>query len=214
MAGFFLHTVTGALSGAAVCSTALWAPSLLEKWYLFPVSVFVAAAGSAIPDIDSENGIPSRIIFPLLACVTSGGTAGFIYGNLGMGWQSAAIGGVLAFFTVNIVLRILFHAVTKHHGAFHSIPGALCSASLVLLILMLASVSVETTFLISGGWCAGYISHLVVDELFDKRSGRTFTLFAETRITTMILYGLTILTLFSTKDYLLKMLLLFIPESS
>ena len=154
-------------------STALGVGYGAAAWYVMGFSpiqgalagAFTAVAGM-LPDLDSDSGRPVKEIFGLLAAIA----------------PLLLVGRVLAWFrlppdreTVMLTLMLLYlffryvaagvvKKVSVHRGMFHSIPAMIISGELACLAYPSDVPSVK--FLMGFGTILGFLSHLLMDELW------------------------------------------------
>ncbi len=121
--------------------------------------------GSLLPDVDADNSIPVRITFNLLA-ISSGFLITFALRDslpLTRLW-------LLAMATVIIVrypVFELFRRYTCHRGLIHSIPMAVLLAQITAVTGFYGMGSSPRDAWLYGGFLfAGFITHLLLDELF------------------------------------------------
>ena len=119
-----------------------------------------------LPDLDSDNGRPVREMFGLLGAVA----------------PLLLVNRVTAFFglpgdpeTVMLVVIALYLAIkyggatlvsrlSVHRGMFHSLPALIIAAEAVYLAYPGPRASVK--LLMAGGVAVGFLSHLLLDELY------------------------------------------------
>ena len=198
MAGFRDHLTAAAVIGA-ICVTVLpysiTSITMIEQLLLF----FILVISTEIPDLDSDNSKPVRIVYSILVIILPILTTYFIevFGFLPyfeiINYEKYAI--ILAFIFSLILFAILFWTtliLTKHRGVIHTIPMALFSASLIATIFNdIGSNLANLVFLFS---FIGVITHLVLDEIYSifkmsKSFGSALKLYDKNNITgTFILY--------------------------
>jgi membrane-bound metal-dependent hydrolase YbcI (DUF457 family) len=160
MAGFRMHitvsTLCGLGYGAAAVKPLGFAP---ETAFL---AAGITAVGGMLPDLDSDSGVPVRELSGLAAAViplllvprldatgmsTDGilATLGFLY--------------LLIRYGLGFVLR----RCSVHRGMFHSIPAMLIFG---LLVYLEYHGGMRTRLLLAGGVMLGFLSHLVLDEIY------------------------------------------------
>jgi len=162
MANFQTHFNVAAF-GSAIGASIAYYSSLVDK----PEAILLFSAGiigGILPDIDSDNSTPTKIMQYIFANLISLFVL-FKYigvypiGNLVMIWIGSFLGSLFLFY--------LFNKLTHHRGMFHSIPAAFVawfSFSLVFYYLL------HYNYLIS--WYFGmfvffgYIIHLLLDEIY------------------------------------------------
>ena len=163
MADFSTH-VFGA---AAVCS---FGATFCTKLLALPMAegLMLAVAGTVggiLPDIDLKVSWPSRLLFTLL-----GGIAALVwlFANIerltALELWFAAVG---VFLVVRYPLQWLFHSLTVHRGALHSLAAALM-AGLAMAAggTHLLGADPAFSWLLAFFLAAGYVLHLVLDELY------------------------------------------------
>ena len=163
MADFSTH-VFGA---AALCSFgATFATKLLALPMTEGLMLTVAGTvGGILPDIDLKVSWPSRLLFGLLGAVAA---LSWLFANVPRLtvlelWLAAV--GIYAL--VRYPLHWLFHAVTVHRGALHSLAAAVMAALLMAAGgTHLLGADPATSWLHALFLGAGYVLHLVLDELY------------------------------------------------
>jgi hypothetical protein len=163
MANFKTHFFTAAgLSGVAAisCMKAGITPSTET-----PILLGLGTLGGLLPDIDSENSVPIRISFTLLAFLLAFLTMFLFVGRYTVLELAAIWLGV--FLGVRYMILELFIAFTTHRGAIHSVLAALffglgtASLSYHLFERPYLSSWLYGCFII-----LGFLIHLLLDELF------------------------------------------------
>ena len=163
MASFKSHISFGILT-AAVLSVVLFSFAWVSG--VFALLIFVLTIiGSMLPDIDSDTGIPVRILFGVLA--VTGLVGSFVYlddletmTNFQRGLVSIGTG-----LCVYFIIGKIFRHFTVHRGIFHSIPAALLMGVISIAIADLFYLEIKPLFSIGLAVTAGYLCHLVLDEL-------------------------------------------------
>ncbi|NND90839.1 MAG: hydrolase [Granulosicoccus sp.] len=162
MADFNTHIFGAAavVSLGATCCTKLLSLGVAEGLML----TVAGMVGGILPDIDLKQSQPSRALFTALGTLAA------------LAWMFASIqgytalelwlGAIAVYVLVRFPLWWLFHSVTTHRGILHSLIAAIMAG---VLMCALAWRHLHTTELLS--WLlglfmtAGYIIHLVLDEL-------------------------------------------------
>jgi membrane-bound metal-dependent hydrolase YbcI (DUF457 family) len=114
-----------------------------------------------LPDLDSDSGKPVRELFGLLAAVA----ALICFHRLGNGDKELRL--LLAacvYLMVRFGLAFLVKQLTEHRGMFHSLPAAAIAGLATFLIF--ADGQLLSTLALAGGVFLGFLSHLVLDELY------------------------------------------------
>lgn len=161
MASYRGHLTLSAPLGAGYGALALLRPEF--DWGVVFLGAGLTTIGGLVPDLDSDSGVPVRELFGL----TAAAVAILIYHPLreqGVPLEEALVFMALGYLLVRYVLANLFRRFTVHRGMFHSLPAMLITGLLVyhgypsrdfLLKLYLA-----------GGIMVGFLSHLVLDEIY------------------------------------------------
>lgn len=161
MAAYREHiTVSGILGVAyAFASVFLFGYSLVQAAI---VTVLTWVAGM-LPDLDSESGRPIREL--------SGVVAAFVPLILLQNAQAVGIRGdralLFAIVTYGVVKyggAFLLGKLTVHRGMFHSIPALLIAAELTFLAYHSDELRVRVLMAVGVG--IGFLSHLVLDEMY------------------------------------------------
>jgi hypothetical protein len=143
----------------------------------------MVAIGSFLPDVDSSSALPFRIVFYSLGIIAAVATLIWTTNNYSPSWEiipylnnhptlnfkTIVIIGLplIAFFTVRFILGSIFKKFTKHRGIFHSIPMTLISVlGALTLFKTFSNFNDNTQLLLSISLGIGFISHLVLDEIY------------------------------------------------
>ncbi len=161
MAGFRTHITVSSALGIAVGAAAVQPLG-------FPTDSAILAAGltavgGMLPDLDSDSGIPIREMFGLAAVVLpltliprlahmhvtqEGILAAILFGYLAIRYLGSRV----------------FKHFTVHRGMFHSIPAMLIAG--LVIYLGYHSPDRRLRMLLGTGVMLGFLSHLVLDELY------------------------------------------------
>jgi hypothetical protein len=169
MAGFKTHITTSTVLGVGYGAAGFF---LLDA----PVETCLLAGGlcsvsGMLPDLDSDSGTPVRemsafvaAIIPMLMIER--------FQTLGLSRESMALAAGAMYLLVRFGLVEIFKRYTVHRGMWHSIPACLTCGLLAFLIV--AGQDLDIRLFKAGGVVAGFMSHLVLDEIwsFSLRSGR------------------------------------------
>ena len=162
MASYRGHLAFSSLLGAGFGAAGMlrgpfdWGPAFL--------GFGLTTLGGLVPDLDSDSGVPVRELFGIAAFLAPL----LLYGQLANDKELSPeqrivmMAGVYLF--VRYILSGLFKRWTVHRGMFHSIPALLISG----LVVFLAYPSTDPTLRIylATGVMIGFLSHLVLDELY------------------------------------------------
>jgi hypothetical protein len=161
MASYRGHLAFSAALGAAY-------GGLGVAWWDFDWGAALLAAGlttlgGLLPDLDSDSGVPVRELFGIAAAVTPF----LLYQHLrdrGLSGEQVlvALAGVYLF--IRYGLSQVFKRWTVHRGMFHSVPALLIAG--LAFYLGYHSPSRTLRLFLAGGVMVGFLSHLVLDEIY------------------------------------------------
>ncbi|MDR3108065.1 MAG: metal-dependent hydrolase [Planctomycetaceae bacterium] len=204
MGNFRQHLTTSTLTGAvygvtgAVCG-------------LPTTSCLLAGGGCSLagllPDIDSNSSRSFQECIYLAAGVTAMLCANRLK-EFPINPEVVTLVGVGVFLFVRFVIGTVICKVTSHRGMCHSIPAAIIATEIAFLI---STGSVEIRIFKAFGLFCGFISHLILDEIFSidlqghriKKSFGTALKFFDPKstTTTVFVYGtLVALLLVTTQE--------------
>jgi membrane-bound metal-dependent hydrolase YbcI (DUF457 family) len=160
MAGFRMHITVSTLCGIGYGAAAV-KPLGFQPETAF-LAAGVTAVGGMLPDLDSDSGRPVRemsglaaVVIPVLLVprlAAAGMTQDGILATLG-----------LLYLLVRYGLGFVLRHVSVHRGMFHSIPAMLIFG---LLVYLEYQGEMRTRLLLGGGVMIGFLSHLVLDEIY------------------------------------------------
>lgn len=163
MANFKTHLFTAAgISGvAAIACMKADVTTAMETPILFGLGTL----GGLLPDIDSDNSVPIRISFNLLAFFLAFVTMFVFIGRYTVLELAAIWLGV--FVGVRYVVLEFFIAFTVHRGAIHSLLAAVFfGLGTVSLAYHVFDKSYQLAWLYGFFIAFGFVIHLALDELF------------------------------------------------
>jgi hypothetical protein len=161
MASFVGHISLSAALGAAYGSLGAyyyqldWGPALLGAG--------LTTIGGMLPDLDSDSGVPVREMFGLGAVLVPFLLLRRLI-NLELTFEQLVVVMAGIYLLVRYGLSEIFKRMTVHRGIFHSIP-AMMIAGLTIFILY-HSPDVTLRIYLAIGTMIGFLSHLVLDELY------------------------------------------------
>jgi hypothetical protein len=159
MASYRGHLVVSSALGAAYGAAALfswnfdWSPAFLAAG--------LTTLGGLLPDLDSDSGVPVREMFGLAAAVTPLLMFDRIHADSPE--RKAVLLGAI-YLLIRYGLSNVFKHLTVHRGMFHSIPALLISG--LATYLLYHNPDVRLRLYLAGGVMLGFLSHLVLDELY------------------------------------------------
>lgn len=169
MAGFRTHiTISGALGvvygGAAVEPLGFETDAAV-------LAAALTAVGGMLPDLDSDSGTPVREMFGLAAAVVPLLLVPRMV-HAGLTREGILAGVLFGYVFIRYFVANVFRRLTVHRGMYHSIPAMLIAGLAVYLAY--SSPDRELRLLLAGGVMLGFLSHLVLDEVYsvDFRGAR------------------------------------------
>ena len=196
MAGFRMHISTSALCGVGYGAVAV------ELLGHPPETAILAAGltaiGGMLPDLDSDSGTPIREMFGLAAAVVPL----LLFKRLeamGLSHEGVLSAIVVIYVVVRYGLSALFKRLTIHRGMFHSIP---CMLIFGLLVYLAYDSPLHSTRILLGlGVMIGFLSHLVLDEIYSvdfnglhiklkSSAGSAVKFFSPSFFATTVCYGI------------------------
>ncbi len=160
MAGFKTHIATSTLVGLGYGAGAY-------ALYGVPVPSCILAGGlcavaGMLPDLDSGEGHPLRESLSFAAAVIATMLVDR-FQRLGLAMETIVLAAVGVYLLVRFGLAELLKRYTVHRGMFHSLPAAVIFGEIAFL---LSSGEVPLRCYKAGAVGLGYLTHLVLDELF------------------------------------------------
>lgn len=160
------------------------------------IAAGLCSASGMLPDLDSSSGIPQRemlaflsVFVPMLMMPR--------FETMNLKPESMVLATGILYLLIRFGIGGLFKRYAKHRGMWHSIPAALIAG----MIAFLVSFSGSTEVRIFKSWAVvmGFLSHLVLDEIYSvdwqgkklrvKRSfGTAMKLFGKSPILNMMIY--------------------------
>jgi hypothetical protein len=169
MAGFKAHITTSTVLGVGY--------GVAGYFYLHaPIETCVLAGGlcsvsGMLPDLDSDSGTPVRE----MSCFTAAVVPMLMlerFQSWGMSRESIVVAAALIYLLIRFGLVKIFKRYTVHRGMWHSIPACLTCG--LIAFLLVSGDDLLIRIFKAGGVIAGFLSHLVLDEIWSLsvRSGR------------------------------------------
>ena len=204
MAGYREHISVSGLLGVGYGLGAVFALGFTPvQGALAGILTWVAGM---LPDLDSQSGRPVREIFGLLAAV-----APFVMMRHLMQWagdpEGAMLLAVLIYAGIRYGAGTVLGRISVHRGMFHSVPALLIAAELAFLGYKSESNTVK--LLMAGGVAVGFLSHLVLDELYsvewtgirirlNKAAGSAIKLVGKNLVPNIVTYSLLMVLTYAT----------------
>jgi hypothetical protein len=202
MAAYREHLTTSCMLGVGVCVSAV-------AMGFTPVQGVLAGTitgiGGILPDLDSESGRPIREVFGVTAAL-----APLVLTRRLMEWGGNTDGAMLLAVLVYVLVRYggstLLGILAVHRGMYHSLPAMVIAGELAFLGYKSDQIGMK--FLMGTGIMIGFLSHLVLDELYsvewsggklrlNKFSGSAVKILGKSWSANIFAYGLLFLLSYS-----------------
>lgn len=161
MAGYREHLTFSTLCGAGYGSAAAFVGGFTPAQAA--IAGGLAGASGMLPDLDSESGRPVRELCSLVAAITPIVAVRHLVDLTG-----SVDGMILAAGVIYLAVRYggawLLGKLAVHRGMFHSVPALGIAA--LLAFLGYKNDDLRVRVLMAGGVGLGYLSHLVLDEIY------------------------------------------------
>ena len=137
------------------------------------VSAGLCSFAGMLPDVDSDTSKSFQECIYLTAGIGCILTASKLR-DYGIDSDLAMLGGAFIFLLIRFGLAPLIKRITIHRGMIHSIPMAVLSGEITFFVV---TGTVEDRLVKAAALTAGYISHLILDEVYSIDSaGKTLRL--------------------------------------
>jgi hypothetical protein len=161
MAGFRTHVTTSAVLGVGYAGVG-------HVVYGMPLDTSLVAGAMCgfsgmLPDLDSDYGVPLRETMAFTAAVAPMLLVGH-FQRLHLSHDTMVLAAVSMYLFVRFGVTNMIRRYTVHRGMFHSIPALLIFAGLAFLACGTAELPMRIYK--AGGVAAGFMSHLVLDEIY------------------------------------------------
>ena len=161
MAGFRTHITVSSALGIGVGAAAVQ-----PLGFPTDTAILVAgltAVGGMLPDLDSDSGIPIREMFGLAAVVMPLTLIPRL-AHMHVSQEGILAAILFGYLAIRYLGSRVFKHFTVHRGMFHSIPGMLIAG--LVIYLGYHSPDRRLRVLLGTGVVLGFLSHLVLDELY------------------------------------------------
>jgi hypothetical protein len=163
MANFPTHIAAGTVVSGALATITL-AADVVEPQNIVAVTL-AGMLGSVLPDIDLKDSRPSRAMFAGLAvffafAVLFSVETRYSVVEMILLWLGTMV-------MVKYVAQAIFHRFSAHRGIWHSIlAGFFCASVTAIVYRHLLGRTDGVAWLAAGFMFIGYLTHLVLDELY------------------------------------------------
>ncbi len=162
-----VSTGTGALLTVAGFQAGIpWTTSLLAGG--------LCSVSGMLPDLDSDSGRPLREATSLGAAVVPMLMVNR-FERLGLDHESMVLIAGLIYVLIRFVVAEIFRRYTVHRGMWHSLPAAAIVGMFAFLVMSGEDITIR--LFKTAGVLAGFLSHLILDEIWSidfKRGRYTF----------------------------------------
>jgi hypothetical protein len=189
VAKFKTHITTSTTLGVAYGGAGLWLLREPDGELLLATCLLatgLCSIGGMLPDLDSDSGIPLRETIAFTAAVVPMLLV-HRFAHLGLSHEMMVVVGGLLYLLIRFGFFALLKRYTVHRGMFHSIPAALIAAELAFLLCSCETMAPR--YFKAGAVLLGYMSHLVLDELYSIEWKRGRWQFKRSFGTAMKLWG-------------------------
>ena len=162
MANFQTHITTSTLLGIGY-GGAGYALGVSNDPAPLIVAGGLCGVAGMFPDLDSDSGIPLRETMALAAAVVPMMLIDR-FQLMGLSREAMTVAAGSIYILVRFGLAEIIKKCTVHRGMFHSIPAMLIFAGLAFLIC--SSENIPLRYYKAGGVMVGFLSHLLLDELY------------------------------------------------
>lgn len=161
MAGFRTHvTVSGAL-GVVYGGVAVQPLGFTTETAI--LSAGLTAAGGMLPDLDSDSGVPIREMFGLAAVVLPLTLVPRLT-HMHVSQEGILATVLFGYMAIRYGAARVFKRLTVHRGMFHSVPAMVIAG--LIVYLGYHSTDRRMRVLFAAGVVLGFLSHLMLDELY------------------------------------------------
>jgi len=163
MANFPTHIAVGTVVSGALATVTL-AADVVAPENLVAVTL-AGVLGSVLPDIDLKDSRPSRAMFAGLGVF-------FAFSVLFSLQQKYSVAEMIILWLGTLVLvrfvaHAFFHRLSAHRGIWHSILAAVfCACATATIYTSVLGRNEGVAWLAGGFLTIGYLTHLILDELY------------------------------------------------
>ena len=161
MAGFRMHVTTSAVLGCGYAGVA-------HAAYGVPLDTAVVGGAMCgfsgmLPDLGSDYGVPLRETMAFTAAIVPMLLVGR-FQTLALSHDAMVLAAVSMYLLIRFGITNMIRKYTVHRGMFHSIPTGLIFAGMAFLLCGASPFDIRCFK--AGGVLAGFMSHLVLDEIY------------------------------------------------
>lgn len=161
MAGFETHIAVSTMLGAGYAVAGHW--EFHQPLPTCAIAGGLCSLGGMLPDLDSDSGVPFRETLSLAAAIAPMLFFPRLH-HWGFTVEQMVLVGAPVYLFMRFVIGGFLREFTVHRGMFHSIP-ALAIAGMIAYLVCGDGDQAARVFK-AGGVCLGFLSHLLLDELY------------------------------------------------
>jgi hypothetical protein len=161
MAGFRMHVTTSTLLGCGYAGAGHFLYGLNEDTAI--VGGALCGFSGMLPDLDSDYGVPLREAMAFTAAIVPMLLVNR-FQSLNLGYDAMVLAAVTVYLFIRFGVTNMVRKYTVHRGMFHSIPAALIFTGMAFLLCGAADFPIRCYK--AGGVLAGFLSHLILDEIY------------------------------------------------
>jgi membrane-bound metal-dependent hydrolase YbcI (DUF457 family) len=167
-----------------------------------PLATCALAAGlcsvsGMLPDLDSDSGVPVRETMSLAAAVVPMLMMDR-FSHLGWSHETMVLAGMVLYLSIRFGVAAIFKKYTVHRGMWHSIPAAAIAGLLAFLVCSCDDMTMR--WYKAAAVVIGFLSHLLLDELwsinirrgrlhFKKSFGTAMKFYSDSTLANVSTYG-------------------------
>lgn len=161
MAGFKTHITTSTALGVGYGVVGYYELQLAPPTCLLAAGL--CSLSGMLPDLDSDSGIPAREMISFAAAVVPMLLVERMEA-MGVPRETMALVAAAVYLSVRFGIGNFLKKFTVHRGMFHSLPAAAIAGLLTFLICQ--SQNLDDRYYKSFAVVLGFMSHLVLDEIW------------------------------------------------
>ena len=163
MASYKSHMAFGIFT-AIGWSALLFSFSFISIW-LVPLIILLTVIGSFLPDLDSDTGLPLKILLTITSMIGSLVAGFYVFSIEKISLILSLFYIFLSYIFIYFGIGGIVKKITRHRGIFHSIPSVFLSILLTLTFLKGFSIDLNIKMILSMSVGVGYLCHLILDEM-------------------------------------------------
>jgi membrane-bound metal-dependent hydrolase YbcI (DUF457 family) len=146
----------------------------------------LCSVSGMLPDLDSDSGRPLREATTLGAAVVPMLMAERLQ-KMGLNHEWMVVAAALVYIAIRFFLAEIFRRYTVHRGMWHSLPAAIIVGLIAFLIM--ESVDISIRMFKTVAVVLGFLSHLILDEIWSVDFKRGTYMFKSSFGTALKLWG-------------------------